>query len=94
MFSWRNKKNINTLLLKKAPYQELSWVCTVCSDILFKYSRYIQVYVIVFSAIAAGIRGGCFSIAIIRLNIRIRNLLFSSMMSQEIGFFDKTTTGE
>ena len=46
------------------------------------------------SAIAAGIRGGFFKVAMVRLNIRIRNHLFSSMLSQEIGFFDSIRTGE
>lgn len=46
------------------------------------------------SAIAAGIRGGFFKVAMVRLNIRIRNHLFSSMLSQEIGFFDSIRTGD
>nr|CAB3219624.1 ATP-binding cassette sub-family B member 9-like [Phallusia mammillata] len=46
------------------------------------------------ASICSGIRGGCFTVCIQRLNIRVRNALFSSFLNQEIGFFDKTTTGE
>ena len=48
----------------------------------------------VVSAISAGIRGGFFKVAMARLNIRVRNALFSSIVHQEIGFFDITKTGE
>ena len=46
-----------------------------------------------YSAIAAGIRGWFFKIAMSRLNVRIRNELFKSIVSQEIGFFDTVKTG-
>ncbi|XP_031426297.1 ATP-binding cassette sub-family B member 9 isoform X2 [Clupea harengus] len=46
------------------------------------------------SSIAIGVRGGVFSITFARLNIRIRNLLFRSLMRQEIGFFDSNHTGD
>ena len=46
------------------------------------------------SAVAAGIRGGFFKMAMTRLNIRIRNYLFASLAQQEIGFFDVTKTGQ
>ncbi|XP_071945234.1 ABC-type oligopeptide transporter ABCB9-like [Antedon mediterranea] len=45
-------------------------------------------------AIASGIRGGLFKVAMARLNIRVRNLLFSSITKQDIGFFDLTNTGD
>ena len=32
--------------------------------------------------------------AMARLNVRIRSRLFSALLRQEIGFFDKTKTGE
>lgn len=41
-----------------------------------------------------GLRGGCFMITIQKLNIRVRNALFTSVTSQEIGFFDKVKTGK
>ncbi|XP_026107371.1 ATP-binding cassette sub-family B member 9-like [Carassius auratus] len=46
------------------------------------------------SSIATGFRGGVFSVTFARLNIRLRNLLFRSLMHQEIGFFDSNHTGD
>ncbi|KAJ8379295.1 hypothetical protein SKAU_G00000730 [Synaphobranchus kaupii] len=46
------------------------------------------------SSIAIGLRGGVFSITFARLNVRLRNLLFRSLMRQEIGFFDSNHTGD
>ncbi|XP_030075698.1 ABC-type oligopeptide transporter ABCB9 [Microcaecilia unicolor] len=46
------------------------------------------------SAFAAGVRGGLFTFTFARLSIRIRNLLFRSLVSQEIGFFDENHTGD
>ncbi|KAK6190801.1 hypothetical protein SNE40_002588 [Patella caerulea] len=46
------------------------------------------------SAVASGLRGGLFSTAMARLSNRIRNLLFSSILKQEIGFFDTIRTGD
>ncbi|XP_060069453.1 ABC-type oligopeptide transporter ABCB9-like [Ylistrum balloti] len=62
-------------------------------------ARFTQaiIYVVVIStgsAIASGLRGGLFSVAMARLNVRIRNLLFSSIIDQEIGFFDSVKTGD
>lgn len=38
--------------------------------------------------------GGLFTVAMARLNVRIRRRLFASLLRQEIGFFDSTKTGE
>ncbi|KAK3589119.1 hypothetical protein CHS0354_017085 [Potamilus streckersoni] len=46
------------------------------------------------SSLAAGLRGGCLSLCIGRLNIRIRSWLFSAILKQEIGFFDSVKTGD
>ncbi|XP_045173941.2 ABC-type oligopeptide transporter ABCB9-like isoform X2 [Mercenaria mercenaria] len=46
------------------------------------------------SAITAGLRGGCMFMANRRLNLRIRNALFSSIVNQEVGFFDTVQTGD
>jgi ABC-type multidrug transport system fused ATPase/permease subunit len=35
-----------------------------------------------------------FSIAVARLNVRFRKLLFLNLTRQDIGFFDKTNTGD
>ncbi|XP_056603134.1 ATP-binding cassette sub-family B member 9 [Triplophysa dalaica] len=46
------------------------------------------------SSVASGFRGGVFSLTFARLNIRLRNVLFRSLMNQEIGFFDANHTGK
>ncbi|KAM3867703.1 ABC-type oligopeptide transporter ABCB9 [Diretmus argenteus] len=46
------------------------------------------------SSLAMGVRGGTFTLTFARLNLRLRNLLFRSLMSQEIGFFDENHTGD
>ncbi|KAI7812512.1 ATP-binding cassette sub-family B member 9 [Triplophysa rosa] len=46
------------------------------------------------SSVASGFRGGVFSLTFARLNIRLRNVLFRSLMNQEIGFFDANHTGD
>ena len=46
------------------------------------------------AALTAGIRGGLFTAAMARLNVRIRRELFGSLLTQEIGFFDTSKTGE
>ncbi|XP_063310365.1 ABC-type oligopeptide transporter ABCB9 [Pelobates fuscus] len=46
------------------------------------------------SSFSAGVRGGLFTVTFARLNVRIRNLLFRSLVSQEISFFDENHTGD
>ncbi|XP_078141355.1 ABC-type oligopeptide transporter ABCB9-like [Centroberyx gerrardi] len=46
------------------------------------------------SAFATGVRGGVFTLTFARLNLRLRNLLFRSLMRKEIGFFDANHTGD
>ena len=46
------------------------------------------------TSVCTGIRGGLFMIAVARMNIRVRNLLFQSVVKQDIGFFDQSSTGE
>ena len=46
------------------------------------------------AVLTAGIRGGLFTAAMARLNVRIRRELFGSLLTQEIGFFDTSKTGE
>eukprot|EP00051_Salpingoeca_urceolata_P032495 m.497508 g.497508 ORF g.497508 m.497508 type:complete len:769 (-) comp51365_c0_seq1:88-2394(-) len=45
-------------------------------------------------AIFTGLRGSQFSLAIARLKVRLRKLLFARIIAQEIGFFDSQKTGE
>lgn len=42
----------------------------------------------------AGARGGLFTVAMTRMNVRIRKELFTSLLHQTIGFFDTTKTGD
>ncbi|KFW87943.1 ATP-binding cassette sub-family B member 9, partial [Phalacrocorax carbo] len=46
------------------------------------------------ASFAAGIRGGVFTLIFARLNIRLRNCLFRSLVSQEMSFFDENRTGD
>ena len=45
-------------------------------------------------AVATGVRGGLFTVAMARLNIRIRTFLFASLLRQEQAFYDGSKTGE
>ncbi|XP_036104835.1 antigen peptide transporter 2 isoform X2 [Molossus molossus] len=46
------------------------------------------------SSLSAGCRGGCFVLTMSRINLRIREQLFSSLLRQDLGFFQETKTGE
>ncbi|XP_026885088.2 ATP-binding cassette sub-family B member 9 [Electrophorus electricus] len=46
------------------------------------------------SSVAIGVRGGVFALTFARLSIRLRNLLFRSLVHQEIAFFDTNHTGD
>ncbi|KAL6777216.1 hypothetical protein ACKKBF_B20615 [Auxenochlorella protothecoides x Auxenochlorella symbiontica] len=45
-------------------------------------------------AAATGLRGGLFTVAMTRLNVRLRAALFASLLAQEAGFYDATRTGD
>lgn len=60
----------------------------------FERSILIMSLIALAEAICAGLRGGIFSFVCARFNIRINNTLFGSIIKQDIGFFDKTNTGE
>ncbi|KAM4809866.1 ABC-type oligopeptide transporter ABCB9 [Rhinophrynus dorsalis] len=60
----------------------------------FSNAVVILSFLAVGSSFSAGVRGGLFTFTFARLNIRIRSLLFSSLVSQEIGFFDENHTGD
>uniref|UniRef100_A0A3Q0RKW1 ABC-type oligopeptide transporter ABCB9 n=1 Tax=Amphilophus citrinellus TaxID=61819 RepID=A0A3Q0RKW1_AMPCI len=44
------------------------------------------------ASLAMGVRGGVFTLTFARLNLRLRNHLFRTLMRQEIGFFDENHT--
>ncbi|XP_074167186.1 antigen peptide transporter 2 [Sminthopsis crassicaudata] len=46
------------------------------------------------SSFSAGCRGGLFTLILSRINLRIRRLLFSSLLRQDLSFFQETKTGE
>lgn len=46
------------------------------------------------SSLSAGCRGGSFLFTMSRINLRIREQLFSSLLRQDLGFFQETKTGE
>uniref|UniRef100_A0A5F7ZSQ3 Antigen peptide transporter 2 n=1 Tax=Macaca mulatta TaxID=9544 RepID=A0A5F7ZSQ3_MACMU len=46
------------------------------------------------SSLSAGCRGGCFTYTMSRINLRIREQLFSSLLRQDLGFFQEVKTGE
>uniref|UniRef100_A0A8C6U7E2 ABC-type oligopeptide transporter ABCB9 n=1 Tax=Neogobius melanostomus TaxID=47308 RepID=A0A8C6U7E2_9GOBI len=46
------------------------------------------------SSLAMGVRGGVFTLIFARLNLRLRNHLFTTLMRQEIGFYDENHTGD
>ena len=60
----------------------------------FMTSILIMTLISLGKAIAAGLRGGLFTLIAARFSKRISNLLFGSIVKQEIGFFDSTKTGE
>lgn len=47
-----------------------------------------------FSAVAGGLRGGSFEYAYARINRAIRYNLFSSLVRQDVAFFDRHKTGQ
>ncbi|EDL96806.1 transporter 2, ATP-binding cassette, sub-family B (MDR/TAP), isoform CRA_b [Rattus norvegicus] len=46
------------------------------------------------SSLSAGCRGGSFLFTMSRINLRIREQLFSSLLRQDLAFFQETKTGE
>ncbi|KAM7392152.1 hypothetical protein PAMP_022785 [Pampus punctatissimus] len=46
------------------------------------------------SSLAMGVRGGVFTLTFARLNLRLRNHLFRTLMRQEIAFYDENHTGD
>ncbi|KAM8887275.1 ABC-type oligopeptide transporter ABCB9 isoform 2-T3 [Spinachia spinachia] len=46
------------------------------------------------SSLAMGVRGGVFTLTFAKLNLRLRDHLFRTLMRQEIAFFDENHTGD
>ena len=60
----------------------------------FQWTTLKLVAVTAACALSTGVRGGLFTVAMTRLNVRIRTRLFAALLQQEIGFFDTTRTGK
>ena len=60
----------------------------------FHRSIIIMALLLFVTAICSGLRGGIFSLVLSRFYIGVNKLLFGSILRQEIGFFDKTRTGD
>ena len=54
----------------------------------------VCVYVCVFFLRFLRTRGGIFTVVGARVNVRVRQRLFESLVRQDIGFFDTTKTGD
>uniref|UniRef100_UPI00398E794E ABC-type oligopeptide transporter ABCB9 n=1 Tax=Pristiophorus japonicus TaxID=55135 RepID=UPI00398E794E len=55
---------------------------------------FVMALIGIVSASSAGARGGLFTLSFARLNVRIRGLLFKSLLQQDIAFFDCNHTGD
>ena len=60
----------------------------------FEQAIAVMAVITIVSAVSAGLRGAILIIAYGRLTVRIRRVLFSSLLHQEIGFFDQVETGD
>eukprot|EP00904_Undaria_pinnatifida_P006206 jgi/Undpi1/2715/HiC_scaffold_14.g06093.m1 len=60
----------------------------------FRKSALYLVLAAVACGVFSGVRGSIFSIVGARVNVRVRQRLFESLVRQEIGFFDTTKTGD
>eukprot|EP00798_Chlamydomonas_sp_ICE-L_P013698 gene13698-19590_t len=59
--------------------------------------RQATIYLLISAFVCAafsGVRGGLFTLIGTKLNVRIRKMLFHSLMMMEIGFFDTTKSGD
>ncbi|GLI59706.1 hypothetical protein VaNZ11_001651, partial [Volvox africanus] len=60
----------------------------------FTHTTVLLLVVAGLTALFTGTRGGLFTIANTRLNVRLRKGLFHALLQMEIGFFDTNRTGE
>ncbi|KFD54458.1 hypothetical protein M514_04605 [Trichuris suis] len=67
-------------------------IVTSSNDKLLTAVKYMALLSLA-SSLFAGFRTGCFEYGFIKVNLLIRTDLFSSLLRQEIGFFDGTSTG-
>ncbi|GIL53327.1 hypothetical protein Vafri_8954 [Volvox africanus] len=60
----------------------------------FTHTTLLLLLVAGLTALFTGTRGGLFTVANTRLNVRLRKSLFHALLQMEIGFFDTNRTGE
>ena len=61
---------------------------------LFRRTIVMLLLMAALCGVLSGCRGGLFTVAMSRLNVRIRKGLFDNLVDLEISFFDMTQTGE
>ncbi|MFT6161231.1 MAG: ATP-binding cassette subfamily B protein [Myxococcota bacterium] len=78
--------------------QAIKWlVDTIVADgdaSMLNYAAIALVVMFIIQAVFGAVRAWLFTVASERVVARLRNRLFMSILSQEIGFFDKSRTGE
>ena len=60
----------------------------------FQDAMFMLVLCAAICGVCTGLRGGIFTVVGARVNRRIRDMLFQSLLGQEIGFYDTTKTGD
>nr|CAD2127669.1 unnamed protein product [Meloidogyne enterolobii] len=81
------------------PYYTGQVIASVVSSTGDKYAALVDsvklmLFISIVCAVAGGFRGGSFEYAYARVNRAVRHNLFSSLIHQEIAFFDRHKTGE
>jgi len=60
----------------------------------FQHAMFMLVLCAAICGVCTGLRGGIFTVVGARVNRRIRDMLFQSLLRQEVGFYDTTKTGD
>ncbi|CAK5090702.1 unnamed protein product [Meloidogyne enterolobii] len=81
------------------PYYTGQVIASVVSSTGDKYAALVDsvklmLFISIVCAVAGGFRGGSFEYAYARVNRAVRHNLFSSLIHQEIAFFDRHKTGK
>ena len=88
---------VSSAAMSFIPYytgQVINHIAIAPSASKFQQAIVIMSGITIISAVAAGLRASILTIADAQLGIVIRKVLFKSLLHQEIGFFDKTETGD
>jgi hypothetical protein len=60
----------------------------------FQHAMFMLVLCACICGVCTGLRGGIFTVVGARVNRRIRDMLFQSLLAMEVGFYDATKTGD